>query len=186
MPEIVLYHGTISDFDKIDITKGKPYKDFGCGFYTSKTKSQAIGMAKSKYESEIARMKNYKIDDIMPSMYLYTYSFDTNNLNKIKYKEFKEANKEWVNFITMNRTNEKQFHDYDIVTGPTANDKTMPTVNTFLAGTFGNVESDNAINMFLQLIKPYSLPFQFYFGTQKYVGFLKLVKKEILKYESNG
>ena len=33
---IQLYHGTIYDFDKIDVTKGKWNKDFGRGFYTSR------------------------------------------------------------------------------------------------------------------------------------------------------
>jgi hypothetical protein len=28
-----LYHGTDVDFDKIDLTKSKPNKDFGQGFY---------------------------------------------------------------------------------------------------------------------------------------------------------
>lgn len=30
-----LYHGTNIDFKKIDITKSKPNKDFGQGFYLS-------------------------------------------------------------------------------------------------------------------------------------------------------
>ena len=32
---ITLYHGTIYEFDKIDVTKGKGNKDFGRGFYAS-------------------------------------------------------------------------------------------------------------------------------------------------------
>ena len=30
---MILYHGTNVDFNKIDISKCLPYKDFGCGFY---------------------------------------------------------------------------------------------------------------------------------------------------------
>jgi hypothetical protein len=33
---ITLYHGTIYEFDKIDVTKGKWNKDFGRGFYASR------------------------------------------------------------------------------------------------------------------------------------------------------
>lgn len=36
-----LYHGTNIDFDKIDISKSKPNKDFGCGFYLSADFEQA-------------------------------------------------------------------------------------------------------------------------------------------------
>jgi hypothetical protein len=32
---VTLFHGTIHEFDSIDVTKGKGYKDFGRGFYTS-------------------------------------------------------------------------------------------------------------------------------------------------------
>lgn len=30
-----LYHGTIYDFDEIDVSVGKGYKDFGKGFYAT-------------------------------------------------------------------------------------------------------------------------------------------------------
>ena len=33
---ITLYHGTIYEYEKIDVTKGKGNKDFGRGFYTSR------------------------------------------------------------------------------------------------------------------------------------------------------
>ena len=29
-----LYHGTIYDFEEIDVSAGKGYKDFGKGFYS--------------------------------------------------------------------------------------------------------------------------------------------------------
>ena len=32
-PDIIVYHGSTSLIDKIDVTRGKPYKDFGRGFY---------------------------------------------------------------------------------------------------------------------------------------------------------
>jgi hypothetical protein len=33
---ITLYHGTIYEFDIIDVTKGRGNKDFGRGFYASR------------------------------------------------------------------------------------------------------------------------------------------------------
>lgn len=38
---MILYHGTYTDIDVIDITKSKPYKDFGKGFYLTDLKTQA-------------------------------------------------------------------------------------------------------------------------------------------------
>ena len=45
MSVITLYHGTISEFNSIDVLKGKGYKDFGPGFYTTEVKGHAIKIA---------------------------------------------------------------------------------------------------------------------------------------------
>lgn len=39
-----LYHGTNKDFDKIDLLKSKPNKDFGRGFYLSADYEQALNI----------------------------------------------------------------------------------------------------------------------------------------------
>ncbi len=39
---MILYHGTNNAFDTIDLTKSKPNKDFGQGFYLSREYSQAL------------------------------------------------------------------------------------------------------------------------------------------------
>lgn len=35
-----LYHGSNVAIEQIDLSKSKPYKDFGCGFYLSDNKEQ--------------------------------------------------------------------------------------------------------------------------------------------------
>ena len=45
-----LYHGTNIVFDKIDLQKSKPNKDFGQGFYLSPDYDQALNMANIKTE----------------------------------------------------------------------------------------------------------------------------------------
>lgn len=47
---MILYHGTNADFGEIDLTKSKPNKDFGQGFYLSREYAQAMDMAKTKVE----------------------------------------------------------------------------------------------------------------------------------------
>ena len=39
---MILYHGTNVEFDHIDLTRSKPNKDFGQGFYTGESYDQAI------------------------------------------------------------------------------------------------------------------------------------------------
>ena len=41
-----LYHGSNIVIDQIDLSKCKPYKDFGQGFYLTEIKEQAEQMAR--------------------------------------------------------------------------------------------------------------------------------------------
>lgn len=43
---MILYHGTNADFGETDLSKSKPNKDFGQGFYLSREYAQAMDMAK--------------------------------------------------------------------------------------------------------------------------------------------
>ena len=47
---MILYHGTNVAFDCIDLSKSKPNKDFGQGFYLSADYDQAMAMAKVKVD----------------------------------------------------------------------------------------------------------------------------------------
>ena len=55
-----LYHGTPSQIEKIDVTKGRNNKDFGKGFYMAVTKQQAIGMMHKKFSELQNRLQNKK------------------------------------------------------------------------------------------------------------------------------
>lgn len=44
---MILYHGTNLDIERIDLSKCKPYKDFGQGFYLTELKEQAVRMAQN-------------------------------------------------------------------------------------------------------------------------------------------
>ena len=41
---MILYHGTNTEFEQIDLKKSKPNKDFGQGFYLSADYAQAMSM----------------------------------------------------------------------------------------------------------------------------------------------
>ena len=55
-----LYHGTIYELSKVDVSRGRNYKDFGKGFYMALSKTQAIGMMHKKYREATKRMRNDK------------------------------------------------------------------------------------------------------------------------------
>jgi hypothetical protein len=111
---------------------------------------------------------------------IYTYEFDLKALEGLKVKKFETVNVDWVKFIVLNRSNKTHQHDYDIVIGPTANDQTLITVQTYLAGLYGYVDDDKTVQTFLELIEPKKLPAQIYFGTQKAVDFLNFKERRKL------
>lgn len=45
---MILYHGTYTDFQEIELDKCSPYKDFGKGFYLTDILEQADAMAQKK------------------------------------------------------------------------------------------------------------------------------------------
>jgi hypothetical protein len=72
---ITLYHGTIYEVDKIDVTKGKWNKDFGRGFYASRDVRHAERLAmRNKFIGE----ERFALRGIKKSLtpWLYVYEFD--------------------------------------------------------------------------------------------------------------
>lgn len=45
---MTLYHGTNTDIEDIDLTRGSQYKDFGKGFYVTPNRETAVRMAQKK------------------------------------------------------------------------------------------------------------------------------------------
>jgi len=43
---MILYHGSNIPINKIDLTKCRPYKDFGRGFYLTTIEEQAVVMSR--------------------------------------------------------------------------------------------------------------------------------------------
>ena len=48
----IVYHGSTSLLGEIDVAKGKPYKDFGRGFYVTKSKQHATTIARRNKRDE--------------------------------------------------------------------------------------------------------------------------------------
>ena len=108
-----LYHGSNELINSIDLSKGRKYKDFGQGYYTTYIKEQAVLWAKRISE-------RYGGNPIVTE-----FEFDLEQAQKdgINIKIFEQPDKEWALFVMDNRNREIDFkHDYDIVIGPVADD----------------------------------------------------------------
>ena len=109
-----LYHGTNVEFKTIELSKSKPGKDFGRGFYLSDNYDQALDMAQTKYE---------QMETGTPIVLEYEIADEA--FQSLRVLRFEEYSEEWAKFILANRNNQTQqpVHDYDIVIGPIANDR---------------------------------------------------------------
>ena len=138
---MILYHGSNMEIENINLGKCKPYKDFGCGFYTSPVREQALAMAKRTVR--IFREGKPCITEF------YCEDFLLNN-HELNIKQFKEPDNEWAKFVINNRNKkfvEIQSNDcntdckYDIVVGPVANDDITALIDVYLSG----ILSDEAL-----------------------------------------
>lgn len=158
---ITLYHGSTVDIEVIDLSKSRPNKDFGRGFYLSADRQQAWRMGEFKA----------MIEGGEPVM--NTFSFDEQLLSSGDFKvlNFDGYTREWADFIFMNRNNKESFpmHDYDIVYGPIANDRVGVQIGKYEAG-------DITFDQFLENLKYMKgVTYQYFFGTQRAIEKLKKI-----------
>jgi hypothetical protein len=136
---MILYHGTFTSFDAVDLAKGRRFKDFGKGFYTTRLESQAKQWAiamKERFASEQAIVQSYELDET--------------GLAELRVLRFKQPTVEWAQFVMNNRnprfddfSNKLNNHhcQYDVVEGPVANDRIAVVLDQFLL----NLVSGNAL-----------------------------------------
>jgi len=154
---MTLYHGSNTDIDVIDLTKGLRYKDFGKGFYVTPDRTTAVRMAQKR-----ARLFGGTPTRI-------TYELDEVTLTSdLKVKVFPEkACVEWLLFVDANRDrkNAMPIHDYDIVIGPIANDGVVLQLTNYREGIYSPEQA-------AQLLQDKYLDQQYYFGTKRALHFI--------------
>lgn len=156
---MILYHGTNIDFDEIDLSKSKPNKDFGQGFYLSADMRQAKELAEAKVEL------------VGGEPIILKYSFDEHLLNngELKVMRFEDYTEQWANFILANRNNNtlKPVHNYDIVVGPIANDRVGRQL-----WRYRNKDIDMP-TLIKNLKFMRGITFQYFFGTERAIKYLR-------------
>ncbi|MDE6395765.1 MAG: DUF3990 domain-containing protein [Muribaculaceae bacterium] len=153
---MILYHGSNVIIEKIDLSKSKPNKDFGKGFYLSENASQALQMAvfKSMQLGGEPTVSKFEFDETI---------MDSPDL---RVRVFKDYSEEWADFVFANRegcSTEK----YDIVYGPIANDRVGLQIRKLKDGT---IDKEEFLNR-LKYMK--GITYQFFFGSEEAIGYLK-------------
>lgn len=157
-----LYHGSTFHIEQIDLSKSKPNKDFGKGFYLSAEEEQAREMA------------IYKALQLDMEPCINVYEFDERILESntdLRIKQFNTYDQEWAEFIFANRNNASSYpvHDYDIVIGPIANDRVGLQIRHYM-------ERNIDLPTFIERLKYMKgITFQYFFGTERAIKLLKKV-----------
>ena len=162
---MTLFHGTNTDIDKIDLTRGLRHKDFGMGFYLTQDRMTAIRMAQKK-----ARLFGGT-----PTLIAYEMEEDALHSN-LKVKIFPEvACVEWLVFVDANRDRKTKeaIHDYDIVIGPIADDGVVLQLTNFREGIYTPEQA-------AAQLQDKFLDQQYYFGTERALAFLHKTRVEAL------
>lgn len=155
-----LYHGSNRLINHIDLSKGRKYKDFGQGFYTTHLLDQAIDWSK-------------QVSDRFggsPVVTEYEFDIDSAIADGLNIKVFEKPSKEWAEFVMSNRRKGGQEfrHDYDIVIGPVANDN--------IARVFGLFDM-NIINLEAVVVElTYKeLNSQYFFATERSLRYIRKI-----------
>ena len=130
---MILYHGTNTDFELIDLNKCSPFKDFGTGFYTTTIFEQAKAMA----------IKKSRIYGGEPCVISYSVPDTILKTKTLNIKSFNSPTKNWAIFIINNRNRDftdlqnslcNKDNKYDIVFGPVANDTLTTIIRRYQSG----------------------------------------------------
>ncbi len=127
---MVLYHGSNVEVKEPRLLKVQRELDFGKGFYTTTDLEQAIKWAKRtsrRLRCEKGYVSAYEIEDTM--------------LNTLRILRFDAPNIEWLRFVVKNRTGNREPLDWDIISGPVADDQTASVIDLFLDGKYDEEEA---------------------------------------------
>ena len=157
---MTLYHGSLEIVEKPQILQANRPLDFGTGFYTTTSLQQARRWVKLRMEQSQASVGFINIYEYTPKRDLRT-------------RLFHSANEAWVDFVHANRTIQDYNHDYDIVTGPVANDNVYLSFNLYESGIITKRE-------LIRRLKTYKLVDQLLFHTERSLDTLEYVgNKEV-------
>lgn len=118
---MILYHGSYCEIDKIDLSKCRPYKDFGQSFYLTTILTQAREMSKKVAD----RFGGEPVVNV--------FEFDESKSSVLNIKKFSEPDREWAEFVMANRSRSQKHpaDEFDLIIGPVANDDIATLFRTF-------------------------------------------------------
>lgn len=157
---MILYHGSNVEVKEPILLKVQRELDFGKGFYTTSDMEQA-----ARWAWRTAKRRGES------SAFVTVYEVNEDELKNIRLLSFDSPNVEWLNLVVKNRKGEYIAGDWDIISGPVADDQTAQVIDLYLEGAY---DEEEAIRRFLtQKLKD-----QYTFKTKEAINLLKY--KEVI------
>ena len=127
-----VYHGSDTVVQKPRILHSKRRMDFGSGFYTTQSRTQA-----EKWARSVRRRRD--------SPEAFVTEFEYEEKPEMNVLIFDGPFAEWFDFIIRNRKGTFT-HDYDIIIGPVADDSVYDTLFLFESGYITREEAIRKLN----------------------------------------
>jgi hypothetical protein len=137
--------------------------DFGVGFYTTTKLEQA-----EKFAKIVARRNS------ADKPVINVYEFDENAFDQLNVLRFATADDAWFDFVIANRAKKNGTDDFDIVTGPVANDRVISVVELFEQGLLSRANA-------LTEMKVFDTYDQYVLKTLRAIDQLKFKEKIVVK-----
>lgn len=162
---MILYHGSNLEIEAVDLTKCRPFKDFGRGFYLTDIKEQAFKMAQ-----RVARIYGGA-----PVVNVYETDLEKKAVSTLHVLRFPVPDRKWAHFVMNNRNPNFEHIEspdcntdckYDVVIGPVANDDLALLFRQF---TDGMITED----ILIREMQYKRLTSQYSFHTEKALRLLK-------------
>ena len=184
----LLYHGSYTAIDKIDLSRCATGKDFGKGFYLTADKEQA----KRFIQTSLRKAKSIgTAPQNQTHGFVSAFAFHTPS-TPLSLFEFDDATKEWLWFVSLNRRAslakdlvpliDKRLLASDVIIGKIANDTTNPVITTYLNGLYGPIDQEVSATTAINMLLPNRLKLQYCFLTEKAIACLKLA--EVVRYDN--
>ena len=156
---MLLYHGSNIIVQNPQVIESDRRLDFGKRFYLTSSYEQASRWA----ELTVNRRGVGK-------PVVSVFEIDESQLSELKVLHFNQAQKEWLEYVTLNRTNQNiPNDDYDIVIGPVANDRTMPVISLYFSGIYDIEET-------IKRLMPQKLCDQYTFRSENAIKKIKFLE----------
>ena len=146
---MLLYHGSYTEVKNPVLSKSRRMLDFGSGFYTTSDRKQA-----EKWAHRVVEIRGYG------SPFLSIFETVDMLLHDLSVLHFDNADSNWLHTVVKFRTDQMYTVDYDIISGPVADDRTIDVINMYVAGAFSE-------DIALQLLLPMHFTDQWTFKTEK-------------------